>query len=131
MYRDDVRERTYAPSTDKTSRRRDDKQERHHAHERDDFRQDKIVGAVHTHNLHRIDLFCDAHRTYLGGNITSHFTGQNQTEDCTRELEQQCITSQQTRNIGRQQRVLRICLRLNGQNRADENRDQQHNWQRL
>ena len=79
MDRDDIRERTDAPAAYQTRRRRDDEQERHHAHERQNLRQNQVVGAVDAHDLHRIDLLRDTHRADLRSDVRTNLTRQNKT----------------------------------------------------
>ena len=127
MDSDDVGERTYSPAADKAGSSRDDKQKRHHTHKRQDLRQDEIVGAVYTHNLHGIYLLGHAHRTYLRRDVRTHFAGKYQTENRAGELQQQCVARQQTCDVGRQQGVLGVRLRLDGKNSTDKYGNQQHN----
>lgn len=131
MHGDDLREGSDGPAAQQTHGRGDDDEHRHHADERQDLRQNEVIGAIDTHDLHRINLFGDPHRADLRGDVRSHLTCQYQAEDGAGELEQEGLARKQTRCVGRQKGVLRIRLGLDREDRTDEDGDDQHDRQTL
>ena len=101
MHGDDIRERTYRPSAYQTYGRRNDYQQRHHGYKRQNLRQNEIIGAIDTHNFHRVYLLRDTHRADFRSNVRTHFARQNETQDGARELQQQRLSRQQTYRISR------------------------------
>ena len=86
-------------------------------------RQDKIVGRIHTHDLHGIDLLRHAHRADLGGDVRSHLAGKDQTEDSRREFEHQHLARCKADEVLREERVVEVLLDLNARHGTDEQRD--------
>ncbi len=92
-------------------------------HRGDDLRQDEVRGGVDAHDLQRVDLLGDAHGADLGGDGRSHLAGQNERHDRRGELQDhgfaRGVADQVLRNEGR----LQVDGHLQGDDRADEDRD--------
>ena len=69
-----------------------------------------------------------AHGAYLGCDIGTDFSGQNQAKNRIRKLKQNDIAGSQADRIGRNQRRRYVELHLDGNNRTDEKGYHNHKW---
>ena len=109
----------------------EDNQQRHDGDHTHDFRQYQVARRVDTHDVQRVNLLRHAHGADLRGDVRAHLTGQYQTHDARRELQQhdfaRGIAAHPAWHPGR----LDVQLHLDADDGSDEKRDEQHDTNRV
>lgn len=120
-----------AISTDNAHSRTENNKEWHDGDQSQYLGQDEIRRRIDAHDVERVDLLRDTHRSQFRGNVATHLSGQYQTHDRTGELEQHNLTRGIPRHPPRHPWALDIHLHLDADHGSDEERNQQHDADRV
>ena len=99
------------------------RQERKEEHRGDDFRQNEIRRGIDTHDLQRVDLLGNAHRADLGSDVRSDLAGKDERHDRRGELQNHRLARGVTDNVTRDEGRFEIDRHLQGDDRADKDRN--------
>ena len=116
-----------AESSENSGADTEDDQERNHGHESQNFGQNQVRSRVDTHDVERVNLLGDTHGPDLGGDVGTDLSGQDETHDGRRELQQEDFTGGISYNEAWHPRTFDVQLNLDTDNRTDEERNQQYN----
>ena len=111
--------------TDDTHSRTEDNQERHDGNQTENLWQNEIACRVDTHDVECIYLLGYSHGTQLGCDVGPHLSGENQTHDAGRELQQHNFTGGVARYPSRHPWTLDVELHLDADYCTDEERDEE------
>ena len=120
----DARRSGDEPPAEDADQDREDRQKRKEDHRGDDLRQDEVRRRVDAHDLEGVDLLGDAHGADLGGDARPDLSGEDQRHDGRRELQDHRLARGVADERAGDERRVEVDAHLQGDDRADEGRDE-------
>ena len=111
--------------SDDTHSRAEDNQERHDGNQTENLWQNQIACRVDTHDVECVNLLGYSHGAQLRSDVGPHLSGENQTHDAGRELEEHNLAGGVARYPSGHPWTLDVELHLDTDYRTDEERDEE------